>query len=233
MDALLLAVVEELGGGVVGVQLDLVDGRGNLEAGVVEELLEVLDGEVGDADVLDAARGGELLHLSPGVEEVPVGVVLLEVIGVGAGGPVLRFDVSIRADALLEQYDAYHQVQVDIVKAERLQRRLNALFDPLVPGVVELGGNPNLFTGNTRVLDSLADLMLVSVRQCGINVSVALLQRHLDSLAHFVGLRLPGTEAHSGHLSPGVEGEGLLGPLILCHFGESSSEHVNSERYRK
>jgi hypothetical protein len=102
-----------------------------------------------------------------------------------------------------------------------------------VPRVVELSGDPDLLTGNTRILDSLADLMLVSVGQCGINVSVALLQRHLDSLPYFVGLRLPGTEAHRGHLSPGVEGKGLLSPLILCHFGESSSEHVKSKGYRE
>jgi len=69
--------------GVVGVEFDLVDGGCDLGARVGEQLLEVLDGEVGDTNVLHAARLGELLHLSPGVLEVPVGVVLLEVIGVG------------------------------------------------------------------------------------------------------------------------------------------------------
>jgi hypothetical protein len=65
VDALLLAVVDELGGGVVGVKLDLVDGGNGLAGLVLEEDLEVLDGEVGDTDVLDAARGGQLLELSP------------------------------------------------------------------------------------------------------------------------------------------------------------------------
>lgn len=51
VDVLLLAVLDELGAGVVGVQLDLVDGRDDLGAGVVEELLEVLDGEVGNTNV--------------------------------------------------------------------------------------------------------------------------------------------------------------------------------------
>ena len=65
VDALLLTVLDELGGGVVGVEFDLVD-RGNGLAGVVlEEDLEVLDGEVGDTDVLDAARGRQLLEFSP------------------------------------------------------------------------------------------------------------------------------------------------------------------------
>jgi hypothetical protein len=56
VDALLLAVVDELGGRVVGVKLDLVDGGDGLAGLVLEENLEVLDGEVGDTDVLDAAR---------------------------------------------------------------------------------------------------------------------------------------------------------------------------------
>jgi hypothetical protein len=68
---------------VVGVQLDLVDRWRSLSARVGKQLLQVLDGEVGYTDVLDAARLGELLHLSPGVFEVPVGVVLLEVFGIG------------------------------------------------------------------------------------------------------------------------------------------------------
>jgi hypothetical protein len=77
VDALLLQVVEQLGRGVVGVQLDLVDGRGSLEVLGGEELLKVLDGKVGDTDVLYAAGLGQLLQLAPGVGEVPIGVVLL------------------------------------------------------------------------------------------------------------------------------------------------------------
>lgn len=65
MNALLLAVVDELRGGVVGVKLDLVDGGDGLARLVLEEDLEILDGEVGDTDVLDAARGRQLLELSP------------------------------------------------------------------------------------------------------------------------------------------------------------------------
>jgi hypothetical protein len=68
---------------VVGVELNLVHGRGGLEARVGKELLEVLDSEVGDTNVLDAARLRKLLELSPCVEEVPVGQMLLEVLRVG------------------------------------------------------------------------------------------------------------------------------------------------------
>ena len=66
VDALLLTVLDELGGRVVGVEFDLVDGGNGLAGFVLEEDLEVLDGEVGDTDVLDAARGRQLLELSPG-----------------------------------------------------------------------------------------------------------------------------------------------------------------------
>jgi hypothetical protein len=65
------------------VELNLVDSRCGLEARVGEELLKVLDGKVGNTNVLDTARLGELLQLGPGVTEVPVGVVLAEVFGVG------------------------------------------------------------------------------------------------------------------------------------------------------
>jgi hypothetical protein len=74
---------------VVGVELHLVDGRCDLEPRVGEELLEVLDGKVGNTNVLDTARLGELLKLGPCVLEVPVGVMLAQVLGVGGGGPVL------------------------------------------------------------------------------------------------------------------------------------------------
>lgn len=65
------------------MELNLVHGRCDLESGVGEELLEVLDGKVANANVLDASRLGELLKLGPGIKEVPVRVVLLEVIRVG------------------------------------------------------------------------------------------------------------------------------------------------------
>jgi hypothetical protein len=80
---------------VVGVELDLVDSRRDLEPRVGKELLKVLDGEVGNTNVLDAARLGELLQLRPGVTEVPVGVVLAEVLRVGRRWPVLQERVRV------------------------------------------------------------------------------------------------------------------------------------------
>ena len=80
---------------VVGVELDLVDGGCGLEPRVGKELLKVLDGKVGDTNVLDAAGLGKLLQLGPGVTEVPVGVVLAEVLRVGGRWPVLQGLVSV------------------------------------------------------------------------------------------------------------------------------------------
>ena len=42
-----------------------------------------------------------------------------------------------------------HEVEVDIVGLEVLQGRSNAFRDFLVPWVVQLGGDPDLATGNT------------------------------------------------------------------------------------
>jgi len=89
VDALGVAVVDELWRWVVWVELNLVDSWDSLARLLAEELLEVLDGEVGDTNVLDTAGSWELLELSPGVDKVPVWVVLLEVIWVGRRWPVL------------------------------------------------------------------------------------------------------------------------------------------------
>lgn len=80
----------------------------------------------------------------PGLDEVPVGKVLRQVVGVGRAGPV-------------------HKVQVDVVGAKVLQGRCDSLGDAVVPGVVELGGDPDLATRDTGVLDTGTDLSLVAV----------------------------------------------------------------------
>jgi len=73
VDTLGGVVGDELGGRVVGVQLDLVDGWDDLGRGVVEENLQVLDSKIRDTDIPDFAGGGQLLQLLPCLDEVPVG----------------------------------------------------------------------------------------------------------------------------------------------------------------
>lgn len=95
VDALGLAELEQLPLGVLGVELDLVGGGDNLGGG--EELLEVLDREVGDTDGLGLAGGDQGLHGLVGLGKVNVleQELALAVAGHGVGarlegdGPVL------------------------------------------------------------------------------------------------------------------------------------------------
>ena len=64
------------------MKLNLIYSRRGLESRVGEKLIEVPDGKVGNTNVLDATRLGELLQLGPGVDKVPVGVVLFEIVRV-------------------------------------------------------------------------------------------------------------------------------------------------------
>lgn len=57
-----------------------------------------------------------------------------------------------------------------------------------MPRVVELGCDPDLLTWYTRVLDTLADLMLVAIGKSSVNVSVAGKEGGLHSLADLVRL---------------------------------------------
>lgn len=117
------------------------------------------------------------MQLLPGVDKVPVWVVLLEIIRVGGRRPV-------------------HQVEVNVVDAEILERRGDTLFNALVPWVVELGGDPDLLTGNTRVLDTLTNLGLVAVSESSVDVTITGEESGLDGLANLVGLRLPCAETN-------------------------------------
>jgi len=56
-----------------------------------------------------------------------------------------------------------HKVEIDVVDAERLEGAGNSLLYTLVPGVVELGCDPDLFAGDTGGADALADFGFVTV----------------------------------------------------------------------
>jgi hypothetical protein len=118
-----------------------------------------------------------------------------------------------------------HEVQVNIVEHEIFQRRVNALLDTLVPWIVELGGDPDLASWNTGVLDSETNFMLIAICErpgvcvrlilflsrlySRVNVAITRLQRNFDSFSDLVGLRLPRPETDARHLVPSVEDEDL------------------------
>lgn len=66
----------------------------------------------------------------PCLDEIRVRQVLLEVVWIRGTRPV-------------------HQVQINIVHVQILERTVDALCDALVPWVVELGGDPDLLPRHT------------------------------------------------------------------------------------
>lgn len=61
--------------------------------------------------------------------------------------------------------------------------------------VPKLGGNKQLLTGDVGFTDSLADLLLVAVDPCSINVAVSGVQGDLDGVLDNVALALPCSQA--------------------------------------
>jgi hypothetical protein len=56
-----------------------------------------------------------------------------------------------------------HEVEIDIINTERLERSVNPFCDSCVPGVIELGGDPYFFPRNTGILDSSTNLCFVAI----------------------------------------------------------------------
>jgi hypothetical protein len=118
-----------------------------------------------------------------------------------------------------------HKVEIDIVDAQALKRGVNSLRHAVMPGVVELCGDPDLFARDSGVADTLSNLVLVAIRKrtgstirnvsktlrsdLRVNVTVALQQSVLNGLSDLVGLGLPCSKTKSGDLVPGVEGVSL------------------------
>ena len=55
------------------------------------------------------------------------------------------------------------QIEVNVVDPQGSEGCINAFLNAVMPGIIELGGNPNLLSRNTRIPDSLADLRFISV----------------------------------------------------------------------
>lgn len=78
------------------------------------------------------------------------------------------------------------QVEVDIVGSKTLQGAVDAVLHAMVPGVVQLGSEPDLVSWYTRVLDSAADFGFIAIRKSGVDVAVSGSERILDCLLDFV-----------------------------------------------
>lgn len=153
-----------------------------------------------------------------------------------------------------------HQEEVNVVQSKVFDRQFETIRNTVVPGVVELGGDPDLLPGNARVTDTLSHFGLVAISQstnivngylfmlpsitscCDLRVDVAVApqQSVLDSLTDLIGSRLPGTKTDGRDLVAGVKGVGLpirqtsvsLPSLHLSHKSASLTYWVWSDILR-
>ena len=93
-----------------------------------------------------------------------------------------------------------HQVQINIVHVKGLEGGVDTVFDAVVPGVVQLGRDPYLIPRDARIFDALADLVLIAIRQCGINVAIACIKRCFDCYTDLIRWRLPCAQTYSRYL---------------------------------
>lgn len=145
-----LLVLEE------GVGLDLVDNRADSCA--LQQVVELLDVEVGDTD------GQDLACVDGGLEVLP------------------GLDTSLWAHVSW----AVEQVHVNVVDLELLERVLEGLGSSLVVSIPKLGGDEDVLSGDTRLLgpclDGTSDGLLVGVAGSSINVAVSGLEGCDDSV---------------------------------------------------
>lgn len=153
VDIVVLQVREELGLDERRVRLDLV--HGGDDAGRVDDLLEVLDGEVRDTD------GADLLRLPVDTNDLLPGVDDRGTANVEESLTVLRGRELLTR---LEGDGPVDKVQVEVVGAELLQRRVEVSLDVLgaVRVVPELRGDEDVLAIDARVLDARSDLFLVA-----------------------------------------------------------------------
>lgn len=59
-----------------------------------------------------------------------------------------------------------NKIKIHVFNTEVLQRGVDSFLDAMVPTVMQLGCDPNLFTGHARVPNALAHLLLIFVREC-------------------------------------------------------------------
>lgn len=55
------------------------------------------------------------------------------------------------------------QVEINVVNPQGFEGCIDAFLNAVMPGIIELGGNPNLLSRHTRISDPLADLRFIFV----------------------------------------------------------------------
>lgn len=137
-----------------------------LDLGILEQLLDPVDVEVGDTNVLNEALLDELLHLAPGGEDVVGKLAVGDLATVLVELGLLRRPAFGLGGALGDEGDRpVHEVKVEVLEAEVLEGLLAGKGDilGLVVELEELGGDPKLLTGDTGLLDTGSNLVLVLV----------------------------------------------------------------------
>ena len=199
-DVILQAELNELLVGEEGVDFDLVDV--GLDLGDLQELLEALDGPVGDTDGVGLARLVELLHCAPCGLGVLGEVLLDNVLSVAANlGHVLV--------VLLGGNGPVDKEEVNVVHLQLLERAVERPLDllGLVQVVPDLCADEEILAGDAgvgleEVADGVANLILVLVEPCAVEMAVANLKGFGDGLVCLAlgALVGEGAEADGGDL---------------------------------
>lgn len=85
------------------------------------------------------------------------------------------------------------RTEIQIVSLQPLKRVMESLFSTVLVWVIELGGQENLATVDTRGFNSCANFLLIGVGSCGVDMGVSVFQRILDSIFYCARLGLPGS----------------------------------------
>lgn len=147
---------QKIGGGVLTMQLDLVNGRHN--GGISKQALKVECGEVGHTNGLGLPCSQKLFHSPVCLGEVAVefGVEVAPAVGVAR-------DQGTQAGG--QSSGPMQKVEIDVVQAKVGEGLVEPCGDKAGSGVgcPKLGGDKELGARNARITDRGADLLFVAV----------------------------------------------------------------------
>lgn len=109
-----------------------------------------------------------------------------------------------------------HQIQIHVVGTKVLQSLVQSrlhIFRGML-GIPELSGDEDIFSGYAGLANTLADLSLVAVDGCTVDVSVPFLQSTFDCTLDLFRCSLPCSEADGRDLGASVELE-VCGELVV------------------